>query len=375
MDPKVREKAIVRTSFIGIVGNIFLVGFKAFVGFVANSVSVIMDALNNLTDALSSLITLIGAKISNKKPDKKHPFGHGRVEYITSFIIAALILFAGALAIYQSIKSIIDYFQNGTMPDYSLVTIIIIAGAILVKAGIGIFYRIQGKKYDSDSLKASGMDALFDVILSFATLVGAVVAYVWNFYVEGYLGIVIGLFIIRTGIEVLAESISHIIGKRMDSEKIHEIMKDITSVEGVIGAYDLIINSYGHNRFIASVHIGVSEKLTAKEVQSIERKITAIMYMKHNTIMTVGIYAENNDDPFAKETKQYLVSLIKEYKTVMQMHGFYYDSEMKLINFDLVISFDDENPDSTINEIKGKMEEKYPGITFIVNYDKDFSLS
>ena len=375
MDPIVREKAIVRTSFIGIIGNIFLVGFKAFVGFVANSISVIMDALNNLTDALSSLITLIGTKISAKKPDKKHPFGHGRVEYITSFIIAALILFAGALAIFQSIKSIIDYFQNGTMPDYSLVTIIIIAGAILVKAAIGVFYRIQGKKYDSDSLKASGMDALFDVILSFATLVGAVVAYVWNFYVEGYLGIVIGLFIIRTGIEVLLESISHIIGKRMDSEKVHEIMKDITSVDGVIGAYDLIINSYGHDRFIASVHVGVSEKLTAKEVQSIERKITAIMYMKHNTIMTVGIYAENNDDPFAKETKQYLMSLIKEYKTVMQMHGFYYDNEMKLINFDLVISFDDENPDSTINEIKGKMEEKYPGITFIVNYDKDFSLS
>ena len=225
MDNKVREKAIVKTSIVGILGNILLVGFKATIGFIVNSVSVIMDALNNFTDALSSLITLIGTKISNKKPDKKHPFGHGRVEYVASFLVAALILFAGVMAIYQSIQSIIDYFKNGTMPDYSLTAIIIIAGAVLIKAGIGIFYRIQGKRYDSDALKASGMDALFDVLLSLATLVGAIIAFVWNIYVEGYLGILIGLFILKTGIEVLRQSISSIIGNRLDSEKAKQIMR------------------------------------------------------------------------------------------------------------------------------------------------------
>lgn len=375
MDNKIREKAIVKTSFIGIIGNILLVGFKAVVGFIANSVSVIMDALNNLTDALSSIITIIGTKISNKKPDKKHPFGHGRVEYVASFIVAALILFAGVMAIYQSIQSIIDYFKNGTMPDYSLTAIIIIAGAVLIKAGIGIFYRIQGKRYDSDALKASGMDALFDVLLSLATLVGAIVAYVWNFYIEGYLGILIGLFILRTGIEVLRQSISSIIGNRLDSEKARQITEDISSVEGVHGVFDLIINSYGHNRFIGSVHIGVKENLTAKEIQSIERRITALMYQKHNIIMTVGIYAENDNDPFAKEAKQYLLSIIKQYPTVLQMHGFYYDEQMKFINFDLVISFDDENPEQTIAKVQKQMQEKYKDITFFVNYDKDYALS
>ena len=375
MDNKVRDKAIVKTSVIGIIGNILLVGFKAFVGIIANSVSVIMDALNNFTDALSSIITIIGTKLSGKKPDRKHPFGHGRIEYITAILIAALIMFAGVMAIYESIKAIIDYFQNGTMPDYSLTTIIIIAGAIVVKAAIGIFYRIQGKKYKSEVLSASGLDALFDVLLSIATLVGAIIAYTTSFYVEGYLGIIIGGFIIKTGVEVLIEAISSIIGRRFDEEETRAILEDINSVPGVIGAYDLIINSYGHHKLIGSVHIGVKDSLTAKEVQEIERQITALMYQKYNLIMTTGIYVENNDNPFANEVKKYLVSLIQSYPTILQMHGFYYDEKISSINFDLVISFDDKNPDETIRNIKSALEAKYKKITFIIQHDQDYSLS
>ena len=177
-----REKTIVRTSVIGIIGNIFLVGFKATIGFIAGSISIIMDALNNLTDALSSIITIVGTKLSNKKPDKKHPFGHGRIEYITSTIIAALILFAGGLAIYESIKSIIEYFDTKELPQFNIISLVIIGVAILVKVGIGIFYKIQGKRVNSSSLKASGTDALFDAILSTATLVGAIFAYTLHLY-------------------------------------------------------------------------------------------------------------------------------------------------------------------------------------------------
>jgi cation diffusion facilitator family transporter len=375
MDAKVREKAIVKTSIIGIIGNVLLVGFKAFVGFIANSVSIISDALNNFTDALSSIITLIGAKVSNKKPDKKHPFGHGRFEYIASILVALLILVAGGIAIYQSILSIIDYFKNGVMPDYSLYQLIIIGGAIVIKLSIAIFYRIRGKKFDSDALKASGMDALFDVILSTTTLVGAIVAFAFNFYIEGYLGIIIGGFIIKTGIEVLVQSISSVLGKRMDKEKVNAIMADLTSIPGVIGAYDLIIHSYGHDRFIGSVHVGVTDTLTAKEIQQIERQITYVMLEKYNIIMTVGIYAENNNNEIAKEIKQYLVSLIQSYPSVLQLHGFYYEESQNLINFDLVISFEDKEPQKTVDEIRNLLIKKYPDIKFIVQIDNDYSLS
>ena len=370
-----REKVIIKTSIIGIIGNIFLVIFKAFVGIIAGSVSIIMDAINNFTDALSSIITIIGTKLSGKKPNKKHPYGYGRIEYLTSTLIAMLILFAGGMAIYESIKSIIDYFQNGTMPSFEIYSIIIIAAAIVVKVAIGLFFRHKGNKIDSDALRASGMDALFDSILSTATLVGVILAKFANLYVEGFLGIIIGLFILKSGFGVLAESLSSMIGNRFDKEYIKEIKKEINSIDGVNGSYDLILNSYGHNKSIGSVHIGVSDKLSAKEIQKIERDITMLMYTKYNTIMTIGIYAENFSDEFSKEYYSKVLDIIKKYDTVLQIHGFYIDKDLMLINYDLVISFDDLNPEETINKIKEETEKIDPNYKIIINYDQDFSLS
>ena len=370
-----RESTIIRTSIIGIIGNIFLVGFKAAIGFIAGSISIVVDALNNLTDALSSIITIVGTKISNKKPDKKHPFGHGRVEYITSTLVAFLILFAGGLAIYESIKSIIDYFQNKTLPQFTVWSLVIIGVAILVKVGIGIFYKIQGKKVNSSALKASGTDALWDAALSTGTLIGAIFAYTLGWYVEGYLGILIGLFIIKSGIGILRESFSLIIGERYDKEEINKIRQDICAIEGVQGAYDLIINNYGPNKNIGSVHIGVANNLTAKEVQIIERNITAMMYMKYNTIMTVGIYADFVETEISKSIHKYLLEVNSKYEHILQLHGFFVDEEKKLCNFDLVISFDEQEPEQVVENVKKAMEEKFPEYTFIVTLDNDFSLS
>lgn len=371
-----REKVIIKTSIIGIIGNFLLVGFKAAVGLIAGSISIVMDALNNLTDALSSIITIIGTKLSNKKPDKKHPFGHGRVEYITSTIVAALILVAGGLAIYESIISIIDYWtKDKTLPNFELYSLIIIAAAILVKVGIGVFYKIQAKRVDSPSLNGSGNDALFDAFLSTATLVGAIFAYTLHWYVEGYLGILIGLFIIRSGIELLRESFSSIIGERTSAEVIKEMVHDINSVEGVKGAYDLILNNYGHGKYIGSVHVGVDSHLTAKEVQVIERGVTALMYEKYNTIMTVGIYADCEDSPEAKNIRAKLTQILKNYKNVIQLHGFFVDLNTKLCNFDLVISFDEKEPEKVIDEIKEQIQKEFPEFRFIIQLDKDYSLS
>ena len=370
-----REKEIIKTSFIGIIGNILLVGFKAMVGFIAGSVSIIMDALNNLTDALSSLITIIGTKLSSKKPNKKHPYGYGRIEYITSTMIAFLILFAGVMAIYESIKSIIDYFQNGTMPSFEIYSLIIIAAAILFKVAIGLFFRYKAKKVDSDALKASGNDALFDSILSTSTLIGALVAKFAGIYIEGYLGILIGLFIIKAGFEVLKESLSSIIGDRFEKDYVLSIKHDINQIEGVMGTYDLILNSYGHNKNIGSIHIGVSDHLTATEIQRIEREITTLMYYKYNTIMTTGIYAQNLSDEESKEVYQVILDTIKEYPHIIQIHGFYLDKAKKLINYDLVISFDEKQPEELIEEVKMRNQKDLSGYEIYINYDQDFTLS
>ena len=369
-----REREIVKTSVIGIIGNAFLVAFKAFVGILAGSIAIIMDAVNNFTDALSSTITIAGTKLAGKRPDKKHPYGYGRIEYLTSTLIAVLILFAGGMAVYESILSIIDHFGNGTMPTFEIYSIVIVAVAIGVKVAIGLFFRKKGQKIESDALKASGIDALFDSILSTGTLVGVLVAKFAGVYIEGYLGIAIGLFILKSGVEVMRESLSSMIGDRYDKEHVTAIKEDINKIEGVRGCYDLILHNYGHDRDIGSVHIGVKDDLTAKEIQAIERRIGLLLYKKYHTIMTVGIYAENSDD-FSCAIFEKVCAVVREHPHILQTHGFYVDESEKVISFDLVISFDDPDPLETIRKVKAGVEAQNEGYTIYVQFDQDFSLS
>ena len=370
-----REKEIVKTSVVGIVGNVVLVAFKAFVGFLAGSVAIIMDAVNNLTDALSSIITIVGTKLAGKRPDKKHPYGYGRIEYLTSTLIAVLILFAGGMAVFESIQSIIDHFQNGAMPAFEIYSIVIVAAAIGAKVAIGLFFKKRGATIDSEALKASGTDALFDSVLSTATLVGVLVAKFAGVYIEGYLGVLIGLFILKSGVGVLAESLSSMIGNRYEKEFVVAIKEEINKVEGVRGCYDLILNGYGHDRNIGSVHIGVASDLTAVEIQAIEREITMLMYTKYHTIMTIGIYAESPTDERTKAIFDKVHETVNGYPHVLQMHGFLVDEGTKTINYDLVISFDDPDPEATIAAIKEQTERDNEGYTVFVQYDRDFSLS
>ena len=186
-----REKVIVRTSVIGIVVNILLAGFKAFVGILSNSVAVVMDAVNNLSDALSSVITIIGTRLAGKKPDKKHPLGYGRIEYLSAMIISVIVLYAGVTSLVESVKKII----HPETPDYSAVSLLIIAVAVGAKIFLGQFVKKQGEKVKSDSLIASGSDALFDSIISASTLVAALIYLFAGVSLEAWLGTVISVFI------------------------------------------------------------------------------------------------------------------------------------------------------------------------------------
>lgn len=363
-----REKKIITTSLIGILGNVLLVAAKATIGFIAGSVAVIMDAVNNLTDALSSIITIIGTKIAGRKPDKDHPFGHGRVEYITSLAIAVIILVAGGSAIYESIQSLI----KGSEPVYSNTSLIIISVAILVKVVLGLLFRKVGKETNSDALKGSGIDALFDALLSLSTLVGAIVAMFAHVSIEGYLGILIGLFIIKSGIDVLRGSISNIIGERTSTEVSTAIKKDVTAHHGVHGAYDLILNNYGPNRAIGSVHIEVDDGMTAKEIHILSREISEEIFVKYGVILTVGIYSTNADSPEEKEIRDFVYNLTMSYKEIIEVHGFYIDLEKKHLSVDIIVDFKSDAY-KIRDEIIEKIKEKYPDYSAYIILDTDFT--
>ena len=185
-----REKAIVKTSIIGILTNVFLVVFKAVVGILSNSIAIILDAVNNLSDALSSVVTIIGAKLGAKQPDKKHPLGYGRIEYLSSMIVAAIVLYAGITSMVESVKAIF----SPEKAEYSAISLIIISVAIVVKLILGQYVKRQGKKHNSGALTASGSDALFDAILSASVLASAIIYLIWGISLEAYVGVIISVF-------------------------------------------------------------------------------------------------------------------------------------------------------------------------------------
>ncbi|MBQ6730522.1 MAG: cation transporter [Bacilli bacterium] len=364
-----RSKKIIQTSIIGIITNLGLVAMKAVVGLFANSISIIMDAINNLSDALSSVITIVGTKLSQKKPDAKHPYGHGRVEYITSLIISIIILVAGSAAIIESILNIITPAEV----NFTIYSVILIGIAVLVKVGLGLFFRYRGKKLNSEALKGSGLDALFDALLSLATLISIVVFLVWKVNIEGYIGVIIGIFMIKSGIDVLRTSLSSIIGERTSKETAEAIKKLVCQNPQVLGAYDLIVNNYGPERGIGSIHIEVNDKLTAKEIHPLTRKIAHQVYEKFGIIMTIGIYASNSSDSEIIKIKEAIRKEVLSHPTIKQMHGFYCDQELKTVSFDVIVDFKDKEASKLIEEIKKNLGNAFPDYHFVIVEDKDFS--
>lgn len=364
-----RTRQIVHVSYRGIAANLVLVAFKAVVGILAGSIAVILDAVNNLSDALSSVITIVGTKLAAKKPDKKHPYGHGRIEYITSTIIAMIVLAAGVVALKESVEKILHPAQ----PDFKAYSVIILAAAVLTKIFLGRYFQKKGKQYRSSSLTASGKDALFDAILSFATLVSAVISIVWEINLEGWLGIGISVFILKAGIDVLRDALNDIIGVRIDAELSEELKKQIVSDPDVHGAYDLILHNYGPGLTIGSVHIEVDDGKTAREIDQLTRRITADIYHRFGIILTLGIYASNDSDPLAAEIRSAVREEVEKYPQILQVHGFYMDQEQKIVSFDVIFDFQEAEPKKISEELRLAISERYPGYQVIVHLDRDFS--
>ncbi len=364
-----REKTIVKTSVTGIVTNLLLVAFKAFAGLMSHSIAVILDAVNNLSDALSSVVTIIGAKLGAKQPDRKHPLGYGRIEYLSSMIVAALVLYAGITSLVESIKKILA----PEAADYGTVSIVIISVAIVVKLLLGLYVKKQGDKVNSGALAASGSDALFDAILSASVLASAVVYLIWNVSLEAYVGVVIAGFIIRAGIEMMIETMNDIIGKREDPATIKELKRIICEEETVRGAYDVTIFNYGPNKNYGSVHVELPDTLQVDDVDRITRRIQQNVFRKTGIILTgIGVYSFNTSGDEAAAMRNAIQKIVMEHDWALQMHGFYADTEKKTLRFDVVLSFDVDRREA-IETLHREICEAYPAYEVQVVPDVDMT--
>ena len=360
-----RQEKIIKTSIIGIVVNLILVAFKAFVGIVTNSIAITLDAVNNLTDALSSIITIIGAKLAHRPPDKNHPYGYGRIEYFSSVIIAVIVLWAGITAFMESWPKIF----TPDVTNYSTVSLIIIAVAIVVKLALGRYVKSVGEDINSQALVASGSDALFDSILSLSTLVAALISIFFHISLEGILGVIISIVIIKASIDMIRETLDSMIGARVDSELSRKIKESICELPEVYGAYDLSLHNYGPEEMQGSVHVEVDDSLTALEIHNLTRQISIKIYKEFSIILTVGIYARNNK---FDDIRNDLYEIASKYEEIIEIHGFIVYETQNLITFDMIVDFDADR-EKVKSRILKEIKQKHPQYTYQVIDDYDVS--
>lgn len=365
-----RQRIIIRTSVIGIVTNLVLVAFKMTVGLIAASNAIVLDAVNNLTDVFSSVVTIVGTKLAARRPDREHPYGHGRYEYLAALVVGAIIFSVGAFALVESIPKVF----HPELADYSLASIIVISAAVLVKIFLGLYVKSVGRAQDSASLLASGLDAMFDAVLSFSTLIGIFSTMFFQVSLDGILGVIISLFIIKTSLEILSNSVLDIIGGRGDpglSRKLHAF---VCSFPEVSGAYDLILHDYGPGAYMGSIHIQVPDRLTAKDIHRLTSEISQGALSRYNVTLTVGIYAENSQTKTHQAMRRHLEEILEHYPAVLQSHGFYVDDQQKLVTFDLVIDYFYREKLKLKNRIVREFRRAYPEYRCRVTLDLDTGL-
>ena len=367
---RAREKVIVRTSFIGILANVALAGFKAAVGIFSNSIAVILDAVNNLSDALSSLITIIGAKLAGKPADKKHPYGYGRTEYMSEFLVAAIVLYAGITSLVESVKKIME----PEVPSYSKVSLIIIAFAIAVKLILGLYVKKKGESVNSGSLVASGSDAFFDAILSFSVLACAIVYIIFGLSLEPFVGAAISIFIIKSGIEMIKEALDEILGGRVGQEISSKIKSIAARNPEVLGVYDVVLNNYGPDKYSGSLHVEVADSMNAGQIDSLTRKIQNDVFTEAQIlIVAVGIYASDTGDGEAAVIQRDVRKKVMGHDGVLQMHGFYIDMRKKILTFDVIIDYAVKGRKEIYNSIVKEICASYSDYSVNVTLDVDAS--
>ncbi|MDA3043909.1 MULTISPECIES: cation diffusion facilitator family transporter [unclassified Campylobacter] len=365
-----RDKIIVRTGLVGIITNVVLALFKGAIGFFTNSIAIVIDAINNLSDVLSSVITIVGLKLAGKKPDREHPYGHGRIEYLTALSIGVIILYAGFAALISCVRKI---FAPLT-PDYDGVSLFLIAVAVVVKIVLGSYTHKMGVRANSDSLIASGIDAKFDALVSFSTLVAAFIFIFFGVALEAYLGVIISLLLIKTAAEILKDTINKILGSPLNIEIAKQIYTEIKKIDGVLGAYDLMFHDYGPDKMLGSVHIEVSEDMSAASIDTLTRKIQSEIFAKFSVVIdTVGIYALNLKDEQTAKIYSEIQKIVFSDEKILQIHGFHANLIEKIISFDVIIDFDAINREQIHQNIIKEVSAKFSDYEILIALDSDYS--
>ena len=352
-DPKVRTKYGTLSSLTGIVVNFILSITKVVIGIISNSMSIISDGLNNITDAGSSVITMIGFKMSQKKVDDDHPWGHGRMEYIAAFIVDMLIVLVGI----ELFKSSIDKIINPVMPDISTITITILVIAIIAKLWLFFFYKKIAKTINSEAIKGNAYDSISDVISTFVVLLSAIVAKFANVSIDGYVSILVSIFILFTGFKALKETVDILLGTKPDPELVKGIEEFTKKYDMIVGIHDMMIHDYGPGRKIVSFHAEVPANSDICMAHDIIDQMEQDIYDEFNCITTIHMDPIEVDDEEINKMREITEKIVKEINENYSIHDFRMTNGGGRINliFDLVIPRG-EKVDS--DKLKAQVQQK-----------------
>lgn len=371
-DSKVRQAYGNLTSTVGIINNFILFGFKFIAGTIANSVSITADAINNLSDAGSSIISLISFKLSSKPADEKHPFGHARYECIASMIVACLILILG----FELVKTSFSKILHPEVIDFSFVSCMILLLSIMVKVWMYVYNKKYGKLLHSSIMEATSADSLSDAMSTLAVLISTIISPIIHFNLDGYVGLIVACLILYAGYGVIRKALDELLGQAPSEELVQKIQEKIMSYDGVLGMHDLMIHDYGAYNTFVSVHVEVDYKVDILKshdmIDNIEKDFKEDMGIE----MVIHMDPINIDDELTNELRTFIKNSVKEIDEALSIHDFRMvtgETHTNLI-FDIVVPFQVEYSNQEIlDQLKEKLNKKGHKYYLVVTFDRAYT--
>ena len=370
-DPKVRESYGVTSSIVGLIANILLSVGKIVTGFLFNSISVMADGVNNVSDAASSVITLIGFKISGKPADKDHPFGHARVEYLTGLILGIAVLLVGV----ELIKTSFDKIMNPSRTTFSLAMVIVLILSILIKLWLSLFYNKLGSKIASSTIIASSTDSRNDVISTAVVLISLFISRATGFEIDGYVGVLVAIFILYSGFEILKDILNPLLGEMPDEDFVKSIEDKILTYDGILNIHDLVVHNYGPNRYFATVHAEVDAKEDIMKAHDLIDNIERDFARELNINLVIHLDPIITDDKEINALKSMTEEKIKSIDERLTIHDFRVvkgETHTNLI-FDVLVPVDcDMKSQDLVSLIEKEIQSENETYFAVITVDKNY---
>ena len=359
-----RSAQIMRASIVNIAGNLLLAVFKGVIGQLTHSIAITLDAVNNVTDGISSIITIVGTKLAERPASHEHPFGFGRMEYVATTVISALIIGAGGASLVESVRLII----NPNEPSFTIPLIIILCAGCAVKLGLGLFLRHKGQSIDAGTLVASGTDALMDSCVSAGTIAAALIHLFLGVNIEAWLALAIAVLIVKSGFELLLETLSKIMGERVDAEVSSQVERCAREIDGVLFASNLVLQDHGPNRLSGSIYLTVDGHMDVAEFDRIARSVQKRVAQESDVQLDcIGVYPANAPHDGDKSVRSVLGGIVLGKENVVEIRGLYLNAEQHIARFDAITGFGGNDPEELRAELIEQCRRELPTWEFDIN--------